>query len=227
MELLFNTTTKVFSGLKIFVPAVFLAFLIQYVSAANWVPPTNLPISPNVSAPINVSSVAQTKLGGLTIGDGLTANDTSLLVVNGKVGIGVSPSQKLDVGGAENGEVRASQGFCIGDSAHEVCISSWPSPGGTFNAGVTGVTEGDNIDLTSSNGEVTIINAGASTVIPGAVMVKLFCIANNPSSPDVCPSTWTSAGVFDNGGHSWCESTSGPTSGTFIDHTGDAVLCYK
>ncbi|MEK7185361.1 MAG: hypothetical protein AAB726_01935 [Patescibacteria group bacterium] len=214
----------IYQTLKIIALALVLAFGIQSAIAATWVAPTAIPISPNIAAPINVSSIVQTKLGGLTVGDSPLVT-TGFLVPNGRVGIGTTdPSQKLDV----NGDVESSNGFCIGDNPNN-CIKDWPPAIPMGSAGVTSVSTfpGSNISLTELNGEVTITNTATGIIFPGATMVKLFCIANNPASFDVCPSGWTSAGVFDNGGHSWCESTTAPTSGSFIDHTGDAVLCYK
>ncbi|MEK7185360.1 MAG: hypothetical protein AAB726_01930 [Patescibacteria group bacterium] len=66
-------------------------------------------------------------------------------------------------------------------------------------------------------------NAGAAAPA-GPTQFKYFCIANNPSSHDVCPAGWTSMGVIDNGGVAWCAD---PVTGTFRNWSSDMVSCFR
>ena len=57
---------NIIQALKVVALALILSFGISYVYA--WTAPTMTPPNGNVSAPINTSSTAQTKSGGLTVG---------------------------------------------------------------------------------------------------------------------------------------------------------------
>lgn len=92
-----------------------LALLSPTAVFAQWVGPTQAPTGGNTSAPLNVSSSAQTKSGGLLLNTGGAAN--GLIVQFGNTGLGtVSPSNILHVvgtnavpatsGGAANGATR-------------------------------------------------------------------------------------------------------------------------
>src|SRR3989344_3229923 len=81
------------------IPLVFFLFLLASgANAQTWTPPTAPPPGDNVYEPINISSSAQSKIGGLLLN---TGNATyGLLIPFGKVGIGtLTPSQKLSVAG--------------------------------------------------------------------------------------------------------------------------------
>ena len=217
--------------LKIIILGSILVFSSQFVFA-TWSPPptTPTPASPpnnNATSSLNVSNIPQTKVGGLIVasGGGIT---TGFLVPNGNVGIGFfdatnPPAQKLDV----SGYIKAT-GFCIGSN----CITAWPPSNTSGFTGVKKIIPGPGISVspTSGTGVVTITNTGVGTAT-GATIVKLFCIANNPATHNVCPSNptvgtgWISAGVFDNGGSSWCVAS---TTGAFIKTpSSDVVICYK
>lgn len=70
--------------------------------AADWQapfaePPTCAPDDPGCDPPLNVSGLAQSKLGGLIVADAVGVNP-GFLVLNGSVGIGTpSPGAKLEV----------------------------------------------------------------------------------------------------------------------------------
>ena len=65
---------KIISALKVISLSLILAFGVSYVSA--WTAPTVTPPGGNVAPPINVSSVPQTKAGGLTVGSLATGGAT-------------------------------------------------------------------------------------------------------------------------------------------------------
>lgn len=218
-----NPQTNIFQNLKIILLALALVFSVQYVSAATWSAPTGSPPANNTDKPIEVSENPQTKDGGLIVASGAGVNP-GFVVLNGYVGIGLAenvfPGKKLDV----NGWVRAA-GFCIGGS----CITSWP-------VGSTGVPVGVNslspaqgetrITVAPTVGNVTVSNSGNVGVAPQS-KVKIFCIQNNPpleQLSSLCPAGWSNAGVFDNGGSSWCTDV---VTGQFKRWSSDAVLCFK
>lgn len=65
--------TKIFNFIKVSLLALSLSFGLSFVYA--WTAPTVTPPGGNVAAPINISSVAQTKAGALTVGGLITAGD--------------------------------------------------------------------------------------------------------------------------------------------------------
>jgi len=113
------------------------------VFASNWVGPSGSPPANNVPAPLNVGSLNQVKIGGLTInglfnaGNGInllgsfTATGgallntggaaNGLLVQSGNVGIGnTAPTHKLDV----TGDVQATGDICTSTTGTTKCLSS-------------------------------------------------------------------------------------------------------
>lgn len=78
--------------------AMTLIILAPLSVLAQWTAPSQAPTGGNASAPINVSSTAQSKSGGLWLNTGGATN--GLIVQYGNTGLGVtSPGYKLDVGG--------------------------------------------------------------------------------------------------------------------------------
>jgi len=76
----------------------FFLLLTPAFALAQWTGPTSAPTSGNVSAPLNISATAQSKVGGLLLNTGNATN--GLIVQYGNVGIGtMNPSQKLSVAG--------------------------------------------------------------------------------------------------------------------------------
>jgi len=74
---------------------------------ASWSPPTAVPPSANVFAPINVSNTGQAKQGGLILNTGGSAN--GLVVGLGNVGIGLTdPLAKLAVNNSTNPDKKGS-----------------------------------------------------------------------------------------------------------------------
>lgn len=73
--------TQIFNAIKVSALAIVLSFGLSYVYA--WTVPTATPPAGNVSAPINTSSVEQTKLGAFNIGS-ITAPKP--LIVTGTIG---------------------------------------------------------------------------------------------------------------------------------------------
>ncbi len=80
---------KIIKNISIFCGIVFSIFFVSFVVLA-WSSPGAAPTGGNVALPINVGSGSQIKVGNLTLGN---------LGVNGYVGVGVSPTQKLDING--------------------------------------------------------------------------------------------------------------------------------
>lgn len=65
---------------------------------AEWIPPTQSPPGDNATSPLNISNIAQSKIGGLLLNTG--GAQYGLIVQSGKVGIGTaSPQATLDVSG--------------------------------------------------------------------------------------------------------------------------------
>lgn len=74
-----------------------MIFVLNYLVLA-WTEPTQSPPAGNVSAPLNVGNIGQSKVGGLVLNTGNAT--TGLVVAYGNVGIGkLIPSYKLDVNG--------------------------------------------------------------------------------------------------------------------------------
>lgn len=71
-----------------FATLIIFSLSVGSVSAQTWTPPTASPPGANVSAPINISSSAQSKIGGLLLNTGGAAN--GLIVQFGKMGIGTA-----------------------------------------------------------------------------------------------------------------------------------------
>ncbi len=103
---------EILNGLKIVILAVILSTVTSIAGA--WTnPPTGSPPGcsnpaiPGCNAPLNVSSAAQSKIGGLVLGTG-SVSGMGLWVKNGNVGIGNSDdaTSKLDV----NGDIRVRGG---------------------------------------------------------------------------------------------------------------------
>jgi trimeric autotransporter adhesin len=89
-----NKIHKILAGLFL----AGLALFASDASAQTWSNPTQAPTGGNASAPINVSSTAQTKVGSLLV-YGLRSFVDGIF--DGKVGVGMTnPSYKLDVLGS-------------------------------------------------------------------------------------------------------------------------------
>jgi len=108
---------SIFKQIAFILSVVILSFLVGYAISRAWTEPTVAPPDGNVSAPVNIGTTAQTKQGGLTVGNTsgdfyapnlIDINDTNYYVnpsgqsvFSGNVGIGTtSPgSYKLNVAG--------------------------------------------------------------------------------------------------------------------------------
>lgn len=79
---------------------VFILSVFAFISNvfADWNPPTQSPPGDNATSPLNISNIAQSKIGGLLLNTG--GAQYGLIVQSGKVGIGTaSPQATLDVSG--------------------------------------------------------------------------------------------------------------------------------
>jgi len=77
----------------------------------GWTAPVGGPPGNDTEPPINVGPTAQTKLGGLILGTGLSSGQTALSIPIGNVGIGIATSSaKLEVVG---GSIKATGGLII------------------------------------------------------------------------------------------------------------------
>jgi hypothetical protein len=123
-----------------------------------WTEPTSAPPDDNVAAPLNTSSIGQSKAGGLILNTG--GATYGLIISSGNVGIGTTtPAQKLDVYG---GYIKSSAGFCIGSS----CITSWPSGGG--GASGNWALSGSYLYATP-----TTLSVGIGTTTPTAALLEV------------------------------------------------------
>lgn len=146
-----------------FLTSVVVASLPLFALAQSWSDPTGAPPSANASAPLNVSSSAQTKTGSLLLGDGLGLTAGNLLV--------------------SSGSVTASQ-FCLAS----VCISAWPSGSASVPAyeyqcvgGTDGFMAGDLCyQLNTQTGEVLVALSGP-IAYPGSL---------SAGYPNTYPTTW-------------------------------------
>jgi len=85
--------------MQIFISVLAFLFFAPAFALAQWTGPTAAPTAGNVSAPLNVSATAQTKIGGLLLNTGNATN--GLIVQYGNVGIDTTnPGYTLDVAGS-------------------------------------------------------------------------------------------------------------------------------
>ncbi|MBI2041832.1 MAG: hypothetical protein HYT20_02335 [Candidatus Nealsonbacteria bacterium] len=85
---------------KKFLPQIIAFLFLAGFAAYAWTEPSSAPPDGNVDAPINVGSVDQNKIGGLSIGGVLRG--ISNAIFDGSVGIGTqTPGAKLDIQGGD------------------------------------------------------------------------------------------------------------------------------
>ena len=83
---------------QIILPIVLAILFLSSVTANAWVEPDQMPPAGNITAPLNSSSFAQTKLGGLILNIGNAIY--GLIVKNGNSGFGTeTPTERVDVNG--------------------------------------------------------------------------------------------------------------------------------
>jgi len=188
-----------------------------YVSA--WTEPSAVPPGANVPAPLNVSSQAQTKVGGLLLNTGGFPN--GLIVDQGNVGIGTTtPGYKLDV----NGDINIpSTGFLrIGGSA------------GSSGQALTRTATGMTWQIISGGGGITSLSAGTGITLNPNPITSTGTISANTSQVQARVTGTCAAGssirVISSTGTVTCETDNvgaiGLTSGSFsipIGRSGDQV----
>jgi len=83
---------------QIILPIVLAIIFLPSITAKAWVEPDQMPPAGNITAPLNSSSFAQTKLGGLILNIGNAIY--GLIVKNGNSGFGTeTPTERVDVNG--------------------------------------------------------------------------------------------------------------------------------
>lgn len=142
---------NIINSLKIVSLALILSVGISYVSA--WTAPTATPPGGNTSAPLNVSSTAQTKVGDITA-NYLTASSESNAPVFKDTS---NPAYFVNPNGDSVLANIYATTICFGAD----CKTAWPS------AGVTSLTAGSGISLSGSTGAVTISSTGNGTGLSG------------------------------------------------------------
>ena len=97
-----------------FVAVLSLFSVLPGVAFAQWAAPTQAPPSGNAATPLNITSTAQTKAGGLLLNTGGATN--GLIVQYGNTGFAsTSPSARVSITGAGTGTGRA---FAISNSSN-------------------------------------------------------------------------------------------------------------
>lgn len=163
--------------LGIIIFGAILGVSLQFVRA--WTEPTVAPPGGNVGAPINTSSIGQSKTGGviLNCGTGLNCayNGSSatngLIVANGNVGIGtIAPTQALDV----NGQIHASGDICTDAGGNHQCLSN------LSNSTIS------NLLIGAAHSTADCTNAGGTLYNGAGGTGRDICEFNQSS----CPSNW-------------------------------------
>jgi hypothetical protein len=136
---------------------IVICFAVAVYVSAQWTEPGVAPPGGNVEAPLNVSNIGQTKIGGLALNtgiDGVPSADgasNGLLVYDGNVGIGTNtPVSKLQVQE-------------VGDAT--LTINSLTYTGGTSGFQLIQRTNGT-ADLRNSNQPVFSIDTSGTIVAP-------------------------------------------------------------
>jgi hypothetical protein len=157
-----------FSTIKIITLALILSIGLSQVFA--WTGPTQAPPNGNTSAPLNVSSSAQTKTGNLWL-DGLDASSApyinGLIVNNGRTGLGMSfqssdAAAKLALKLGVSGNVGATK-YC--DASGNNCATpgvGWGYASSTSGS-VTKILAGTNITVSPSTGVGNVTVSASST----------------------------------------------------------------
>lgn len=96
---------------RTYITALTAAIVLGPLMAFAWVSAPSSPPNNNIDQPLNVGSVAQSKVAGLLLSTN-SGNTNGLIVQYGNVGIGAtSPSYKLQVGGSGDGSAVGSNAF--------------------------------------------------------------------------------------------------------------------
>lgn len=166
-------------GSKLITVVIFAVF--AFISNAfAW---TSAPLNPpsgNVSAPLNESNAAQSKIGGLLLNTGGAVN--GLIVPFGKVGIGTtSPDQQLSVAGVI-----------------ESTIGGFKFPDGTTQSSAVATSSGSGVPNTS------VFNSSGSFTIPAGVtrvIVEVWGGGGNGGRADPVAGNSNSGGGGGGGGY--------------------------
>jgi len=121
-----------------------ICFAIAFYAFAVWQAPTHPQPGGNVPPPLNTSSQAQVKIGGLMLNTGGYPN--GLIVDQGNVGIGTTDpgTYRLNVSGDAN-----ATRLCIAED----CKNAWPSGGA---GDITAVIAGTGLTGGGTSGDVTL-----------------------------------------------------------------------
>lgn len=136
-----------------------------------WTEPSLAPPQGNVSMPLNVSSVGQSKAGGLILNTGGAA--TGLIVDKGNVGIGTaSPGSKLHIEGTHarlqvkdpEGEIAYIEALSANDNVRIGSASNHPVAFSVNNTEYMYLTTGGNVGIKIANPSAPLHVAGVSSV---------------------------------------------------------------